>query len=89
MAPDEILTRRRAAVAAHRLGEPSPLTFHLGAALSAYIFALLAAPLGVRGVRTVLAGTTGRDLVPVLTSTGVFEVAYALLVAVGVALARA
>jgi polyhydroxyalkanoate synthase len=30
--------------AAHRIGEPSPLIFHLGAALAAYAFALLAAP---------------------------------------------
>ena len=30
--------------AAHRVGEPSPLIFHLGAALTAYTFALLAAP---------------------------------------------
>ena len=45
MAPDEFLTERPPeGVAAHRLGEPSPLLFHLGAALSAYTFALLAAP---------------------------------------------
>lgn len=51
MARNEVLTRteapgapRRAAVAPHRVGEPSPLIFHLGAALSAYCFALLAAP---------------------------------------------
>jgi polyhydroxyalkanoate synthase len=31
-------------VAPHRVGEPSPLIFHLGAALAAYSFALLAAP---------------------------------------------
>jgi polyhydroxyalkanoate synthase len=30
--------------AAHRVGEPSPLIFHLGAAVAAYAFALLAAP---------------------------------------------
>jgi poly[(R)-3-hydroxyalkanoate] polymerase subunit PhaC len=31
-------------VAPHRVGQPSPLIFHLGAALSAYTLALLAAP---------------------------------------------
>ena len=30
--------------AAHRVGEPAPLTFHLGVALSAYSQALLASP---------------------------------------------
>jgi polyhydroxyalkanoate synthase subunit PhaC len=30
--------------AAHRVGQPSPLIFHLGAAVAAYVFALLAAP---------------------------------------------
>lgn len=46
MAPDAVLTAAGppAAVAAHRVGEPSPLILHLGAALSAYAFALLAAP---------------------------------------------
>lgn len=45
MAPEEVLTRPAPlGVAEHRLGEPSPLLFHLGAALSAYAFALAAAP---------------------------------------------
>lgn len=45
MASGEVLTGRiPGAVAEHRVGEPSPLIFHLGAALSAYTFALLAAP---------------------------------------------
>ncbi len=48
------------------------------------LLGLLAAPLGVRAVRTVLGGAGGRDLVPVLAATGLFEVAYAVLVAVGV-----
>ena len=33
-----------AGAAPHRIGQPSPLIFHLGAALSAYGHALLAAP---------------------------------------------
>src|SRR5918995_1873393 len=48
------------------------------------LLGLLAAPLGVRAVRTVLGGAAGRDLVPVLATTGLYEVAYAVLVAVGV-----
>ena len=48
------------------------------------LLGLLAAPLGVRAVRTVLGGAGGRDLVPVLAATGLYEVAYAVLVAVGV-----
>ncbi|HSF36527.1 MAG TPA: 1,4-dihydroxy-2-naphthoate polyprenyltransferase [Nocardioides sp.] len=48
------------------------------------LLGLLAAPLAWRAVRTVRAGTTGRDLVPVLAATGLYEVAYAVLVALGV-----
>ncbi len=48
------------------------------------LLALLAAPLGVRAVRTVLGGAEGRELVPVLVTTGLYEVAYAVLAAVGV-----
>ena len=48
------------------------------------LLGLLAAPLGVRAVRTVLGGAGGRDLVAVLAATGLYEVAYAVLVAVGV-----
>ena len=48
------------------------------------LLALLAAPLGVRAVRTVLGGAGGRQLVPVLATTGLYEVAYAVLAAVGV-----
>ena len=48
------------------------------------LLALLAVPLGARAVRTVRAGTTGRDLIPVLAATGLYEVAYAVLAALGV-----
>ena len=48
------------------------------------LLGLLAAPLGVRAGRTVLGETSGRDLVPVLAATGLYEVAYAVLVALGV-----
>jgi 1,4-dihydroxy-2-naphthoate octaprenyltransferase len=50
------------------------------------LLGLLALPLAAKGVRVVLAGTTGRDLVPVLAATGFYEVAYAVLAAVGVVL---
>ncbi|MBM6399913.1 1,4-dihydroxy-2-naphthoate polyprenyltransferase [Phycicoccus sonneratiae] len=50
------------------------------------LVALLAVPLGWRGVRVVRAGTTGPGLIPVLASTGLYEVAWAVLVLVGVAL---
>ena len=50
------------------------------------LLGLLAVPLGVRAGRAVLGETAGRDLVPVLAATGLYEVAYAVLVAVGVVL---
>ena len=48
------------------------------------LLGLLALPLALKGVRTVASGTTGRDLVPVLAATGLYEVAYAVLAALGV-----
>jgi len=48
---------------------------------------LLTVPLAVAAVRVVRAGATGRDLVPVLGRTGQLELAYALLLAVGLGLA--
>ncbi|GAA4412529.1 1,4-dihydroxy-2-naphthoate polyprenyltransferase [Fodinibacter luteus] len=48
------------------------------------LLGLVAAPLGWRAVRTVRAGTTGGGLVPVLAATGLYEVAYAALTALGV-----
>ncbi len=48
------------------------------------LVAVLALPLAVRAVRLVLGSTTGRDLVPVLATTGLYEVAYAVLVTLGV-----
>ena len=48
------------------------------------LLGLLAVPLGVRAARTVLGGTTGRELVPVLAGTGLYEIAYAVLAALGV-----
>jgi 1,4-dihydroxy-2-naphthoate polyprenyltransferase len=48
------------------------------------LLGLIAAPLGWQAVRTVRAGTTGRDLIPVLAATGLYEVAYTVFAAVGV-----
>ncbi|MBT9256494.1 1,4-dihydroxy-2-naphthoate polyprenyltransferase [Phycicoccus sp. MAQZ13P-2] len=53
------------------------------------LLGLLALVVGWRGVRVVRAGTTGPGLIPVLAATGLYEVAYAVLVLAGVALGRA
>jgi 1,4-dihydroxy-2-naphthoate octaprenyltransferase len=49
------------------------------------LLGLLSLPLAWRAVGVVSSGATGRDLVPVLLSTGLFEVVYAVTVAVGLA----
>jgi 1,4-dihydroxy-2-naphthoate octaprenyltransferase len=46
---------------------------------------LAAAALAVRPVRLVASGATGRDLIPVLRDTGRVELAYAVLLAVALA----
>lgn len=48
------------------------------------LLGLVAAPLGWKAVQTVRTGTTGRELIPVLAATGLYEVAYAVLIALGV-----
>ncbi len=55
-------------------------------ALPGALLALLAAPLAAPPVRAVLSGSTGRDLVPVLAGTGKLQLAYGVLLAVGLAL---
>jgi 1,4-dihydroxy-2-naphthoate octaprenyltransferase len=50
------------------------------------LLGLLAVPLQVLPVRAVLAGAVGRDLIAVLRSTGRAELAFAVLVGVGLAL---
>ena len=42
----------------------------------------------VKPVRVLLGGATGRDLVPVLASTGLFELAYAVLLGVGIVISQ-
>ena len=49
------------------------------------LLAVLSLPMASRALRVVRAGTTGPGLVPVLVATGLFEVAFGLLVLVGVA----
>jgi 1,4-dihydroxy-2-naphthoate octaprenyltransferase len=49
------------------------------------LIALASLAVAYRPVRVVLGGASGRDLVPVLAATGLFEIAYAVLLAVGVA----
>jgi 1,4-dihydroxy-2-naphthoate octaprenyltransferase len=58
----------------------------LAPAMPWVLIALAAAPLAVRPVRIVAGGRVGRDLVPVLRDTGRLQLAYAVLLAVGLAL---
>jgi 1,4-dihydroxy-2-naphthoate octaprenyltransferase len=50
------------------------------------LLAVLSLPMASRALQVVRAGTTGPGLVPVLAATGLYEVAFAVLVLVGVAL---
>lgn len=50
------------------------------------LLALLAAPLALVPLRTVLGGALGRDLVPALAGTGRLQLAYGLLLGLGLAL---
>jgi 1,4-dihydroxy-2-naphthoate octaprenyltransferase len=52
----------------------------------AALLSLLAAPLAIAPARTVLGGGAGLGLLPVLRDTGRLELAYALLLAIGLAL---
>jgi 1,4-dihydroxy-2-naphthoate octaprenyltransferase len=58
----------------------------LAPAMPWVLIALAAAPLAVRPFRIVAGGRVGRDLVPVLRDTGRLQLAYAVLLAVGLAL---
>lgn len=51
------------------------------------LLALLALPLAIRPARIMLSGITGRALIPVLKDTGVSELAFAVLLTVGLVLA--
>lgn len=93
---DSVTGKRTLAV---RMGDRGTRTFYVAlialtfvmtglAALTSpfALLALLAAPLAVRPVRAVVGGATGRALIPALVGTGVFELAWAALLAVGLAL---
>jgi len=59
----------------------------LAALTSAYaLLALLAAPLIARPIRDVASGATGRELISTLAGTGVFELVWAALLAIGLGL---
>jgi 1,4-dihydroxy-2-naphthoate octaprenyltransferase len=51
------------------------------------LLALLSAPLALAPLRRVRAGATGRELIPVLGGTGALQLAYALLLTLGLVLA--
>ena len=53
------------------------------------LLGLLAVPLVVPSARTILGGAQGRDLIPALGATGLFEIVYAVLIAIGVIVAGA
>jgi 1,4-dihydroxy-2-naphthoate octaprenyltransferase len=50
------------------------------------LLGLVAIPLAIRPLRAVLGGAVGRDLIPVLGETGKLQLAWGVLVAVGLAL---
>jgi 1,4-dihydroxy-2-naphthoate octaprenyltransferase len=52
------------------------------------LLALLAIPLAIPPVRSVLRGASGRDLIPVLGATGRLQLAFGLLASVGLVLGR-
>jgi 1,4-dihydroxy-2-naphthoate octaprenyltransferase len=52
----------------------------------AALIGLAAAPFAARPIRAVLGGAKGRDLIPVLGMTGLFQLVFACLLAFGVAL---
>ena len=52
------------------------------------LLGLLAFGIVGKPLKSLLSGATGRDLVPVLAATGLFEIGYAVLLAVGIALSH-
>ncbi|MDU0314274.1 1,4-dihydroxy-2-naphthoate polyprenyltransferase [Phycicoccus sp. M110.8] len=85
-----------------RLGDRGTRVLYVGllaVALAMVVVAALDQPWALLGlpafglawkpVQVLRSGATGRDLVPVLAATGLFEVAYAVLLAVGLVVGRA
>ncbi len=94
---DTVAGKRTLAV---RLGDRGTRVLYVGLvavafAVAAYaartslwaLLALAALPLAAREVRRVVAGAHGRDLIPVLAGTGLTQLAYAVLLTTGLALA--
>ncbi len=84
-----------------RMGERGTRTFYVVLVAVAFVMtglvsltspwallALLAAPLLVAPMRAVVGGATGAGLIPALAGTGRFQLAWSLLLAVGLALGR-
>ncbi len=82
-----------------RLGDRGTRWFYLGLVAVAFVMtglasltspfallALLAAPLLLRPVQAIASGQHGRALIPALSGTGVFELAWSALLALGLAL---
>jgi 1,4-dihydroxy-2-naphthoate octaprenyltransferase len=85
-----------------RMGESGTRTFYVALIAVAVVMtglasftspwallALLAAPLVIRPMQAVVGRATGRGLIPALAGTGQFQLAWSLLLAVGLALGRA
>lgn len=93
---DRVTGKRTLAV---RMGDRGTRVFYLALIAVAFVMtalaavttpwvllALLSAPVMVRPVRAIVGGTHGRELIPALAGTGIFELAWALLFSVGLAL---
>ena len=85
-----------------RMGESGTRVFYVALVAVAFVMtglasftspwallAVIAAPLLVRPMRAVLGGAAGRGLVPALAGTGLFQLVWSLLLAVGLAAGRA
>jgi 1,4-dihydroxy-2-naphthoate octaprenyltransferase len=68
------------------LAVPFLVVLVLAPAMPWTLLALAAAPLAVRPARTAAGGSRGRDLVPALRDTGRLQLAYAILLTLGLAL---
>jgi 1,4-dihydroxy-2-naphthoate polyprenyltransferase len=82
-----------------RLGDQRTRWFYVGLIAAAFalsavgalwrvpvLLGLVAVPLAIRPVRSVLGGATGGALIPVLGETGKLQLAWGLLVTIGLAL---
>ncbi len=96
---DSVSGKRTLAV---RLGEQGSRWFYVALIATAFLvavltgsldgharnalLALVAAPLALQPARTMVEGATGRDLIPVLRDTGRLQLAYAVMLTVGLSL---